>query len=206
MSGFPHTGQFPPARARLLRVQADAALAVAVEVVLALLGVELDGAQEARRRCAGRDVRPCQVGSMSRRFASRPRLAGEWASELETRRKRSSALHRQFIGGVRREARLQGEDVRGEILEAVLDARRSPDLEPNRENHGVQMCAGMRKPSGAVSRRMASRSFGSRPRMGRPSEATLPIARQAALLSRRASSRVGTPTRLCTLRTGPCFR
>ena len=36
---------------------------------------------------------------MSNRLASRPSFSGEWASELETRAKRSRKLQAQFMGG-----------------------------------------------------------------------------------------------------------
>jgi len=79
-----------------------------------------------------------------------------------------------------------------------------PDLEPNRENHGVQMWAGIRNPSSDVSSRISSKCFASSPKIGRPSDLMLPIWSSRAL-NRVAVSMSGRNTRLWFLRVAPAF-
>ena len=79
---------------------------------------------------------------MSNRLASRPSLAGECASELETRVKRSRADTRQFIGGSEERP----------VSTAWMYPDRSPkhsstvskpEKAPNMEKCGVQIWAGI---------------------------------------------------------------
>ena len=50
-----------------------------------------------------------------------------------------------------------------------------PDLDPKRENQGVQIWAGMRKAFSLASRAISNKSLESSPRIGLPSEVILPI-------------------------------
>lgn len=110
--------------------------------------------------------RPPQDSSASKRFASRPSLAGEWASELETKKYRSSAESRQFIGGS------EESPVSSAWMWGVRSSKHSsmvskPEKAPKSEKWGVQMWAGMNTASGQASSVSSSRSRLSRPRMGR---------------------------------------
>ncbi len=129
-------------------------------------------------------------GSISSRLASRPSRAAEWASELETRVSRSSRLRRQFIGGSE-ESPVSAAKTCSDRSRKHSSSESKPDLEPSIENQGVQTWAGIRKESGSVASVISKRSRASRPRIGRPSEARLPIA-ASDWFSLRAASRWGT--------------
>ena len=139
--------------------------------------------------------------SPSSRLASRPSLAGEWASELETRVRPSRSDTRQFMGG--------SED--RPVSTAWMWGRREPkhssteskpEKAPNMAKWGVQIWAGMNSASGQVSSVSSSRSRLSSPRMGRPSERMFPMASSLAD-SRSAASREGRRIRLWTFRVLP---
>ena len=115
-------------------------------------------------------------------MASRPSLAGEWASELDTSWYPSRAESRQFMGGSeeRPVSRAWTCPVRSPKQSSILS---KPENAPKREKWGVQMWAGIKTASGQASSVISSRSRQSRPRMGRPSDRMLPMAS-----SRRDSS------------------
>ena len=128
-----------------------------------------------------------------KRLASRPSLSAECASELEIRARPSRADRRQFMAGSELKP-VSTQKISRARSPKQASSESKPDLEPSRENQGVQMCAGTRNASGDVSRTMSSRSRLSRPRMGRPSEARLPIRSRRPAIA-RADSRVGAKTR-----------
>src|SRR6056297_2905273 len=92
------------------------------------------------------------------RLAFRPSFSGECASELESRVYLSRKLHIQLSGG----------SVESPVSTAWICSVRSskqssmrsnPDLEPNIENQGVQMCAGIKKLRSDISRVISSKSL-----------------------------------------------
>src|SRR5208283_330532 len=105
---------------RLIRLHADPALAVAVQVVLPLFRVELERPQETLAGPQGtHQAIPARLGveeiGLPAELARRVRIrVGDQAVAI----KGAPAPVHQRIGG---EARLQGEDVRGQLLEAVFD-------------------------------------------------------------------------------------
>src|SRR5665647_1080008 len=112
-------------------------------------------------------MRPRKLKSVSKALASRPIFEGEWASELETRAKRSRAESCQFIGGS------DDRPVSRAKIDGVISSKHSsiaskPELAPKSENQGVQMCEGMTTARGAASATILQKSLTSRPRMGRP--------------------------------------
>jgi hypothetical protein len=118
---------------------------------------------------------PRKLNSVSKTLASRPIFEGEWASELETRAKRSRAESRRFMGGS------EDRPVSRAKIDGVISSKHSsmasnPEFAPKSENQGVQMCEGMTTARGAVSATIRVKRRTSRPRMGRPSEARLPTA------------------------------
>src|SRR5512143_1970504 len=112
---------------------------------------------------------PRKLNSVSKALASRPIFDGEWASELETRAKRSRADSRPFMGGS------DDNPVSRAKIEGVISSKHSsivskPELAPKSENHGVQMWDGMTTARGAVSATIRQKRRTSSPKIGRPSE------------------------------------
>ncbi len=139
VSGLPQAGQSPCAPPRLRRLQAHAAGAVAVQVVLALLGEELDRAAvplPRLQRPADREV--VEVGVEGAGLAAQHgrRVGVRVADQGEAVEPRDPPVHRR-IGG---EPRLHREDVRRQIAVALLhrvEARlRAQDGEPGRPDVG----------------------------------------------------------------------
>src|SRR6056297_2831080 len=106
------------------------------------------------------------------RLAFRPSFSGECASELESRVYLSKKLHIQLSGG----------SVESPVSTAWIwlmrsskqsSMRSNPDFDPKTENHGVQMCAGIKKLRSDISSVISSKSRTSSPRIGRPSEVML---------------------------------
>src|SRR3989339_1603031 len=73
--------------------------------------------------------------------------------------------------------------------------RSKPDLEPKRLNQGVQIWAGTKNPVGDSSKRISNRLRASRPKMGLPSLAILPMVASLRLTA-FASAKLGTNKRL----------
>src|SRR5512145_3359552 len=107
---------------------------------------------------------------------------------------RSNSATRQFIGGSedRPVSTAKTSLAKSEKHSVTLS---NPDLEPNIENQGVQMCAGTRNAWEWSDKVISSKCRASRPRIGRPSEPRLPIA-ESCFESSFATSIVGTNTRL----------
>ncbi|MDH3872864.1 MAG: hypothetical protein OET07_01795 [Desulfobacteraceae bacterium] len=112
--------------------------------------------------------------SVSNRFASLPSFNGECASEFDTSVRLSSADTRQFIAGSD-ERPVSIANIKGVRSSKHSSIESKPDFEPNSENHGVQMWAGIRNAWSDVSRSISKRSLASRPSMGLPSDFIFPI-------------------------------
>ncbi len=140
---------------------------------------------------------------MSSRSASRPSLAGEWASEWDTSVSPSRAETRQFMGGSE-DSPVSTAWMWGVRSPKQASRESKPENAPNTEKWGVQMWAGMNSASGQTSSVNSSRSRLSSPRMGRPSEWMLPMASSRADSS-SAASREGSKMTLWTFRVFPSF-
>src|SRR3990172_10350131 len=131
----------------------------------------------------------------SNTFASRPIFAGEWASELEMSVMLSSMESRQFISGY---------DERPVSMAWMCFAYSpkhssmllKPDLLPKMENHGVHAWAGMTMQSGEASSTIFISSCAEKPKIGRPSETTLPLLPNSLFIFSTVS-KDGAKIRLC---------
>ena len=188
VSGWPQTGQRPPCGERLLRREPHVAFAVAVEMILALLGEELDRADVAvagLERVADGEVVELAVeeGRLAPELAGRMGVGvGDQTIAVE---ERHPPVHRR-IGG---QPGLDREDVVGEIavavgdrVEAGLRSERREPRRPDMRRDQVGVGTGFQRDLQEVARSRGRGSAGRRRRCCR-------CARAAPTCGRRSRSR-----------------
>src|SRR3989344_2039343 len=120
----------------------------------------------------------------------------ECESEFEIKEILSSWDRRQFITGSL-ESPVSTAKIYFVYSPKHASSVSKPDIEPNTENQGVQQCAGTTTAFGFAFKTIFTTSRESMPKIGRPSDAKLPIQPNCVLIF-SAVSRSGAKIILCT--------